>query len=134
MQRLIMASVGLGFALGLTGQALADSPASPNNQGSIGETTYFAYCALCHGTGGAPGMFADALKKAAPDLTEIAKRNGGKFPDERVTEIIRNGGVSGHGTMRLLSWEKYFRREVSEERADQIIHELTEYLKNHQAQ
>lgn len=43
---------------------------------SSGEQTYFTYCALCHGIGGGPGMFADALKKAAPDLTEIAKRNG----------------------------------------------------------
>lgn len=134
MQRLIMASLGLGIGLGLAGQALAGGPASSNNQGSIGETTYLSYCALCHGVGGAPGMFADALKKAAPDLTELARRNGGQFPAEKVSEIIRNGGISGHGTMRLLSWEKYFRGDGSEERADQLIQELTEYLKNHQAQ
>ena len=134
MHRLIMASLGLGIGLGLAGQVLAGSSASQNNQGSIGETTYLAYCALCHGIGGAPGMFADALKKAAPDLTELAKRNGGRFPDEKVSEIIRDGGIGGHGTMRLLSWEKYFRRDSSAERADQLVQELTEYLKQHQAQ
>ena len=74
------ASVGLGIDLVLTGQALANGRASPNNQGSIGETTYLTYCALCHGTGGAPGMFADALKKTAPDLTEIAKRKAASSP------------------------------------------------------
>ena len=99
-----------------------------------GETTYLTYCALCHGVGGAPGMFADALKKAAPDLTEIAKRNGGQFSEERVAQIIRDGGISGHGTMRLLSWEKYFKADNSSEQVDQIIRDLTEYLKKHQTQ
>ncbi len=68
------------------------------------------------------------LRGVGPDRNREAK--GGKFPDERVSEIIRNGG---HGTMRLLSWEKYFRRDISKEQADQLIHELTEYLKKHQA-
>ena len=74
------------------------------NSASAGEATYMAYCSLCHGVGTGPGMFADALKKAAPDLTEIAKRNGGMFPRARVEAIIRDGGITGHGTMHLLAW------------------------------
>lgn len=99
---------------------------------SLGERTYFTYCALCHGVGRGPGMFADALKKAAPDLTEIAKRNGGQFPDEEVSKIIRDGGISGHGTMRLLSWEDYFRDDNTAADADRLVQELTAYLKAHQ--
>ena len=77
-------------------------------------------------------MFADALKKAAPDLTEIAKRNGGMFPEGRVKAIIRDGGVSGDGTMRLLLWERYFKRDAPPERADQVIDDLVSYLEKHQ--
>jgi hypothetical protein len=79
-------------------------------------------------------MFADALRKAAPDLTEIARRNGGQFPERKVADIIRDGGIGGHGTMRLLSWEKYFRTDSTAARADDLIEALTEYLREHQTQ
>lgn len=101
--------------------------------GSAGEGTYLAYCSLCHGIGTGPGMFADALKKPAPDLTELAKRNGGMFPRARVEDVIRDGGITGHGMMHLLAWEKYFRREAPAERADQVIEDLVTYLEKHQA-
>lgn len=99
----------------------------------LGEMTYRTYCALCHGMAPNAGLFSDALKKPAPDLTQIAKRNGGMFPEERVKSIIRDGGVSGHGTMRLLSWERYFRQDTPPERADQVIDDVTLYLQKHQA-
>lgn len=103
------------------------------NRVQSGEMTYMTYCALCHGMGAGTAMFADALKKPAPDLTQIAKRNGGMFPEGRVEAIIRDGGVSGHGTMRLLSWERYFQRDAPPERADQVIDEIVSYLEKHQA-
>lgn len=106
-----------------------DSSANPT---SAGEATYMTYCALCHGAGAGRGVFADALKKSAPDLTEIAKRNGGMFPRAHVEAIIRDGGVTGHGTMRLLAWEQYFRQDVPPERADQIVEDLVTYLEKHQ--
>jgi mono/diheme cytochrome c family protein len=99
-----------------------------------GETTYFTYCRICHGMGGGPGLLADDLKKAAPDLTEIAKRNGGQFPEEKVSQIIQDGRIGGHGTMRLLSWRSYLRTQHSEEQTDQVIRDLTKYLKEHQVQ
>ena len=135
MPRLTARFIGLGAALSLVaGLALAtDLPAKAAEQGDLGESTYQAYCALCHGLGGAPGMFADALKKAAPDLTGIAKRNGGQFPERKVADIIRDGGIGGHGTMRLLSWEKYFRTDSTAGRADELVQALTEYLQKQQA-
>ena len=100
---------------------------------SAGEATYMAYCSLCHGLGAGTGMFADALKKPAPDLTELAKRNGGMFPRARVEAVIRDGGITGHGTMRLLAWEKYFRQDAPAEHADQVIEDLVFYLEKQQA-
>lgn len=107
-----------------------DRTASP---ASAGEATYMAYCSLCHGVGTGPGMFADALKKPAPDLTELSKRNGGMFPRARVEAVIRDGGITGHGTMHLLAWEKYFRQDAPADRADQVIEDLVSYLEKHQA-
>ena len=132
MRGQIARSIALGIAV-----ALVAAPARATDgsyQVELGERTYQSYCALCHGIGGAPGMFADALKKAAPDLTEIARRNGGQFPERKVVDIIRNGGIGGHGTMRLLSWEKYFRSDSTSEHADELVQALTEYLKHHQTQ
>lgn len=100
---------------------------------SAGEATYLAYCSLCHGAGAGPGVFANALKKPAPDLTQIAKRNGGMFPRERVEAIIRDGGITGHGTMHLLAWERYFRQDAPPEHADQVIEDLVSYLEKQQA-
>ncbi|HML29497.1 MAG TPA: hypothetical protein PKE16_11800 [Hyphomicrobium sp.] len=105
---------------------------SSTGPASAGEATYMTYCALCHGVGTGSGMFSDALKKPAPALTKIAKRNGGMFPRARVEAIIRDGGITGHGTMRLLAWEKYFREDVPTERADQIVEDLVSYLEKQQ--
>ncbi|WP_245279913.1 cytochrome c [Hyphomicrobium sp. 99] len=122
-------------ALGIAKQAadLEHGGDRSANPASAGEATYMAYCSLCHGIGTGPGMFADALKKAAPDLTEIAKRNGGMFPRARVEAVIRDGGITGHGTMHLLAWEKYFRGDATPEGADQVIEDLVSYLEKHQA-
>lgn len=130
-----IARFGLTVAISIfAGSAIAHSEGGKNaSLPSPGERTYTTYCALCHGIGTAPGMFADALKKNAPDLTQIARRNGGVFPDEKVAAIIRDGGISGHGTMRLLSWEEYFREDSPQERADQLVQDLVGYLKAQQA-
>ena len=114
--------------------AFALIPLVSANAEEAGERTYMAYCALCHGTGTGVGLFADALKKAAPDLTELTKRNGGTFPAGKVRAVIADGGLSGHGTMRLLSWERYFKQDTPPERADQVIDELVSYLEKHQTQ
>jgi mono/diheme cytochrome c family protein len=104
-----------------------------DNPANAGEATYTAYCSLCHGVGTGPGVFANALKKPAPDLTQIAKRNGGMFPRERVEAVIRDGGITGHGTMHLLAWERYFRQDAPPEHADRVIEDLVSYLEKHQA-
>ncbi|MGA8215467.1 MAG: cytochrome c [Candidatus Sulfotelmatobacter sp.] len=46
-------------------------------------------CAECHGTDGRGHRPSSvALKHTVPDLTLIAQKNGGKFPYQRVKEII----------------------------------------------
>lgn len=91
------------------------------------------YCASCHGVdakGGGPA--AAALKKAPPDLTLISKRNGGKFPDFRVTHIIDGYEIQAyHGSREMPIWGDYFRdRQRDEQFLKLREHNLTEYLRS----
>lgn len=54
------------------------------------------YCAACHGekaAGGGP--MAVALKNKVPDLTLIARRNGGVFPADEVQAVVAGEKTPG---------------------------------------
>ena len=54
-----------------------------------GRTAYQADCAGCHGADArGDGPAAAGLAVAPPDLTQIAARNGGTFPRDRVMSTI----------------------------------------------
>ena len=62
-------------------------------------------CGLCHGADGKGGGAADLLKKAPPDLTLLAKNNGGRFPLDRVTAMIDGRElVKLHGDRDMPAW------------------------------
>ena len=75
-----------------------------------GAATYKAYCAVCHGTGAkGDGPAATALVKAPPDLTQIAKRSGGKFSQLAVRMTITGDTVvASHGTRDMPMWGPLF--------------------------
>jgi mono/diheme cytochrome c family protein len=61
-------------------------------------------CAACHGTDGrGHGPASLTLKHAAPNLTLIAKRNGGGFPYQQVKEVIEGKQQSplAHGYRQM---------------------------------
>ena len=68
------------------------------------------YCAPCHGLDGrGNGPVAPALKFKVPDLTQISKRAGGKFPSARIKAIIEGTEtVSGHGSREMPIWGPVF--------------------------
>jgi mono/diheme cytochrome c family protein len=75
-----------------------------------GSQTYRQYCASCHGAnakGGGPA--AEALKTQPTDLTKLAKGNGGKFPYEYVSGVVRFGKpISAHGSSDMPVWGPIF--------------------------
>jgi hypothetical protein len=78
-----------------------------------GATLYQTYCAVCHGkTADGDGPTASVLKAHVPNLTEIAKRNGGVFPFARVQKIIDGTESAGlrHGTREMPIWGPIFSR------------------------
>ncbi|MGA7223862.1 MAG: c-type cytochrome [Candidatus Acidiferrales bacterium] len=69
------------------------------------------YCAVCHGKDAkGDGPAASALKRAPADLTTLAKRHDGKFPDLYVEDVLRNGvKAPAHGDAEMPVWGPLFK-------------------------
>lgn len=105
MQRLlILIAIAAIAAIGAPQVAVADSGIDP------GKSEYDAGCALCHGANGkGGGSFGELLQLTIPDLTTLAKRNGGVFPADRVYAVIDGREeIKAHGTREMPIWGKYF--------------------------
>jgi mono/diheme cytochrome c family protein len=78
---------------------------------SSGPEMFYSYCAPCHGRDGkGAGPAASALKMAPADLTQLAAKNGGKFPVLRVQQYIRGEAeLSSHGSRDMPMWGEIFR-------------------------
>ena len=65
-----------------------------------GSIVYVRYCVSCHGpVARGDGPLAQDLRVPVPDMTTLAARNGGRFPEARVARIIQSGEVlRGHGS------------------------------------
>ena len=68
------------------------------------------YCAVCHGPSGkGDGPVATALKVPPPDLTTLAQRHDGKFPDDYVSNVLKNGVQNpAHGSGEMPVWGPIF--------------------------
>jgi mono/diheme cytochrome c family protein len=82
-----------------------------------GRDTFLRYCASCHGPEGrGDGPLAASLTTAPADLTQLAKRAGGRF-DERATLETIDGrrAVAAHGTRDMPVWGAVFESEEQTE-------------------
>ncbi len=96
-----------------------------------GQETYRSYCATCHGLDGkGNGPTAPSLKKQPPDLTQLTKRYGGKFPSSLVSSVIwGNDFITDHGTRGMPIWGDAFRAVNHDETMVELkIQNLTIYL------
>jgi mono/diheme cytochrome c family protein len=103
-----------------------------------GEEMFNSYCASCHGKDAkGDGPAASALKTAPADLTQLAKKNGGKFPSDRVATLLRKGmsGQSAHGSSDMPVWGPLFRSVSGGDDAlvSMRISNLVRYLESKQA-
>lgn len=75
-----------------------------------GKEMFESYCAVCHGKDGkGEGPAASALKVPPPDLTELAKKNGGKYPAPHVASVIRGqADLASHGSKDMPVWGPLF--------------------------
>lgn len=73
---------------------------------SSGQEIFKSYCAACHGkdANGAGPAIAD-LKTTPPDLATLARRHDGKFPEDYVASVLRNGiKAPAHGSSEMPAW------------------------------
>lgn len=108
-------------------------PAAPTSPAS-GREMFMSYCASCHGKDAkGNGPAAAALKQAPANLTELAKENGGKFPEMKVTAVLRGeASVAAHGTQEMPVWGPVFWRMSQGHPAEvqQRVVNLSRYLQS----
>jgi mono/diheme cytochrome c family protein len=92
----------------------------------VGRTEYVSNCGSCHGSSGkGDGPVAGALRTLPPDLTLLAKNNGGVFPAVVLHQIIDGRRtLRAHGNYEMPVWGG----SISRER----ILAITDYLRNMQ--
>lgn len=82
-----------------------------------GEVLYMRYCASCHGaTGHGDGPVASQLRRKPPDLTLLARRNGGRFDERRLVAVVDGRrAVAAHGSRSMPVWGDVFDAELEGE-------------------
>jgi mono/diheme cytochrome c family protein len=98
-----------------------------------GDSLYRTYCVSCHGpAGNGDGAVAPFLKVPPANLTQIAKRNNGAFPSERVSQIIDGRQVvKTHGASQMPVWGDALSKSASGSDAVSVaakVKALVEYL------
>jgi mono/diheme cytochrome c family protein len=114
-------------------QRFNKAPVTNSNPPS-GAELYKQYCAVCHGNdlkgnGPAPPPF----RNQPPDLTTLARRNRGEFPDAYVANVLRNGvRISAHGPAEMPIWGATFKEteRLDETQLKSRITGLVNYLKS----
>ena len=117
--------------------ASAQTPgaAPPGESRVSGKSVFTTYCASCHGESGrGNGAVAIFLRRRPADLTQIAIRNKGTFPADRVSAMIDGRQVvKVHGDSQMPVWGDAFAKSAtdSDERAIKAkIDALVEYLES----
>jgi mono/diheme cytochrome c family protein len=110
--------------------AAMTSPAS-------GKEKFLSNCAPCHRKDAkGDGPAATALKQLPADLTMLAKRNGGKYPADKVTTVLRGqANLMAHGSQEMPVWGPVFWKmsQGHEEQVTLRIANLNKYLESLQA-
>jgi len=91
-----------------------------------GSATFNAYCTVCHGPSGkGDGPAAKAFTKPPADLTQLTRKNSGKFPAMQIkSTIVGDDAPMAHGTRDMPMWGPLFNsadRNTTELRLKNLI-------------
>lgn len=105
-----------------------------------GAELYHRFCASCHGKSAkGDGPVSPGLAAAVPDLTRIAARHSGKFPDNWVYRVIDGReAMLSHGPRDMPVWGVELWREQGADvtagaKTRDVIAQLVDYLRDRQA-
>jgi mono/diheme cytochrome c family protein len=142
LHRMLFLSIFCCFAAVILSSAQEKKPEvkhvpAPVTSAASGKEMFKTYCAPCHGENAkGDGPAAPALKSPPADLTALAKSNGGKYPADRVTSILRGQAtVTAHGNKDMPVWGPVFWRMSGghESEVQQRVANLTHYIETLQA-
>lgn len=106
---------------------------SPSPQS--GAELFKQHCAVCHGNDlKGSGSFLAPYRRP-PDLTTLARRHGGQFPDAYVSSVLRDGVIMpAHGPAEMPVWGEEFRVKdrLDETQVKLRITNLIKYIKSFQ--
>lgn len=100
-----------------------------------GAETFERHCASCHGVrGDGTGPVAFVIQGTIPNLTTLARRNGGEFPADYVASYIDGRDLPpAHGSRTMPVWGAVFdataRLVVDAQSAGPRVADLVEYLR-----
>ena len=86
----------------------------------LGQKDFEERCGLCHGMDArGDGAFNQVLKVVPPDLTTLAKKNGGVFPAERISSVIDGRvEIASHGRRDMPIWGMRYAAPAAEHFVD----------------
>lgn len=94
--------------------AASASPAAAEESASMlaksGNALFKEHCSSCHGISAkGDGPVASALKVQPADLTKIAERRGGEFPEAEIAATIDGRDMNAsHGSREMPVWGRAF--------------------------
>jgi mono/diheme cytochrome c family protein len=99
------------------GAMLIAASAAAQPMTELGRLEYQSYCETCHGAQGrGDGPFAQYLKLPVPDLTGLARRQGGTFPADMVARTIDGrDALKGHGARQMPIWGARYNERAREQ-------------------
>jgi mono/diheme cytochrome c family protein len=101
-----------------------------------GAELYNQYCVACHGSDLKGNGSFPAPYRVPPDLTTLARRHAGRFPDAYVSKVLRNGMVlPAHGPAEMPVWGEEFKAtgRLDAAQVTARIRALTEHIRSLQA-
>jgi mono/diheme cytochrome c family protein len=108
LQFLVAAAVSTAMANTAVAQTRGDKV-------DFGKREFESNCASCHGLNGkGGGPVTEFLTKSPPDLTQLARKNGGVFPIARLYEVIEGAEVPAHGGREMPVWGRDYRTKAAE--------------------
>jgi len=85
-----------------------------------GELEYQNHCAICHGVDGkGRGIMSKFLTIQPADLTQVSKKNAGRFPFWQVYRVIDGRDeINGHGMREMPIWGARFQTDARDSDPD----------------
>lgn len=122
----------------LPAAAMAQSAPPGGQSEQEAKEMYRDYCASCHGLSGkGDGPAAKELRVRPADLTMLAMRNRGQFPEMAVMGAIKAGpAIPAHGSATMPVWGPIFLETTGAATESEVqlkIFNLMEYLRTLQA-